>query len=272
MGNSKKKAFTLIELLVVIAIIALLLSILMPALSKVKEQAKKLMCATNLRGIVMAWQLYSGDNGDKLASAETRYSPTGVQDIPYWVWGPTDVETGAQIAGVGTTAYNPTLEERQEGLKRGVLWPYLENVEIFRCRSDRSKGGNFRGYSMPDFMNGSGWWVKTYEIYKRQTQISRPVGTIVLLEESDPRGFNVGSYVIDPTEDKWSDPMTVWHSGASSFAFADGHTEAKKWDRETVDIFTDVGWATGDLTPTTDGGIEDVKWMHKGWSPVKERP
>jgi len=59
------KGFTLIELLVVIAIIALLLSILMPALSKVKQQAKTLICKTNLKSIGMIVLLYLEDNGNK---------------------------------------------------------------------------------------------------------------------------------------------------------------------------------------------------------------
>ncbi|MCI0498054.1 MAG: prepilin-type N-terminal cleavage/methylation domain-containing protein, partial [Planctomycetales bacterium] len=60
-----KKAFTLIELLVVIAIIALLLSILLPSLSKIKERAKQLVCKTNLRGVGIAIRLYLDDYGGR---------------------------------------------------------------------------------------------------------------------------------------------------------------------------------------------------------------
>ncbi len=56
------RAFTLIELLVVIAIIALLLAIIMPALNKVKEQAKDLICRTNIKSIQLATILYTDDN------------------------------------------------------------------------------------------------------------------------------------------------------------------------------------------------------------------
>ncbi|MCK5566211.1 MAG: type II secretion system protein [Planctomycetes bacterium] len=68
--SQKKKAFTLIELLVVIAIIALLLSILMPALNAVKEQAKAVVCASHIKqwGIILSF--YTTDNEDRFPSGE----------------------------------------------------------------------------------------------------------------------------------------------------------------------------------------------------------
>ena len=64
-----KKAFTLIELLVVIAIIALLLSILMPALQKIKTQARRVICRTNLHQWGLAFENYSASNNGKNCSA-----------------------------------------------------------------------------------------------------------------------------------------------------------------------------------------------------------
>lgn len=57
----KKKGFTLIELLVVIAIIAMLLAILMPALTKVKKIAQRVVCGTNLKGLGTAQTVYAHD-------------------------------------------------------------------------------------------------------------------------------------------------------------------------------------------------------------------
>ena len=62
----KTNGFTLIELLVVISIIALLLSILMPALGKVKQKAKGLVCRTNLKSMQLATFLYAQENADKM--------------------------------------------------------------------------------------------------------------------------------------------------------------------------------------------------------------
>ncbi len=65
----KKKGFTLIELLVVIAIIAMLLAILMPALSKVKKIAQRVVCGTNLKGLGTAQTVYAHDYEDQYTVA-----------------------------------------------------------------------------------------------------------------------------------------------------------------------------------------------------------
>jgi len=61
-----EKGFTLIELLVVISIIALLMSIMLPALGMVKKQAQATICLSNLRHWSLCYEAYAGDNNDRL--------------------------------------------------------------------------------------------------------------------------------------------------------------------------------------------------------------
>jgi len=82
--SRRTKGFTLVELLVVIGIIALLVAILLPALSKAKEQANTAKCASNLRQISMAILMYAADNKGKLPLAVAGRGDTNYTQGWFW--------------------------------------------------------------------------------------------------------------------------------------------------------------------------------------------
>lgn len=251
--------------MVVIAIIALLLSIVMPAMRRVKEKARSLQCQTNMKGLVAAWHTYATENNNEIPGSWTyNNNYTGWGDP--WDWTHAPWQIGGTNAVVDYA--KATLEEHKEGVRRGAIFPYADTVDIYHCPSDKK---NFRTYSMPDSLNGK-WGegasgTADWKNIVKLSDIQVPGSRYVFIEENDPRGYNINAWVISiegVAGTSWHDPMVVWHSSHSNMAFADGHSEEWTWSQETLKFFLELESYTY-LTPVTPGGKEDLSRVLRGW-------
>lgn len=114
--NAKRKAFTLIELLVVVSIIALLVSILLPALNKARLQAKSAVCKTHLNQMMIGFNIFAADNEGNLPSV-------------YYAHWPVDINYATTDLIISTGGSKYTFFCPLEKIKSGdlnFLWRYSE--------------------------------------------------------------------------------------------------------------------------------------------------
>ncbi|HUV66243.1 MAG TPA: prepilin-type N-terminal cleavage/methylation domain-containing protein [Sedimentisphaerales bacterium] len=246
--------FTLIELLVVIAIIAILMAILLPSLNMAKDQARRIQCVSNVKNLTLAWILYKDDNDGRLVGGH----PARTTDA--WMLGPQGNDPDY-------------IEQAKEGLRRGKLFAYTKNVNLYECPSDerrkRSKGLAFGSYSAAGGLNGEEKERSNRHLILYQ-EIERPATKYAFVEEIDPRGYNKGSWVMDREGDNWIDPLAIWHSkNRGTLGWADGSAEMHTWvNRSTIDVATRAAWgdtSVFNFTPAADER-DDLEFMHRGYA------
>jgi len=224
----RTSAFTLIELLVVIAIIAILAAMLLPALSRAKDQAHVVNCINNHKQICLSVAMYAHENNDVMPA---RYFQ-GIEMYGGGYW------PGPQPSVTSGMTVEQAIAAVQTGLTKGPLWNYCKNASIYHCPADvrfkhRRPGQHwaYDSYSKLDGMNGNFWQIPSIE---KLTQVPEPARTITFIEEADSRGYNLGTWVVNVDTDTWVDPLAVFHSRKSGIGFADGHAEGHKWLEDTT--------------------------------------
>jgi prepilin-type N-terminal cleavage/methylation domain-containing protein/prepilin-type processing-associated H-X9-DG protein len=105
------KAFTLIELLVVIAIIALLISILLPSLSRARELSKRLVCGANVKGVGTSAKIYANENQEKWMIPPFKRAAIDVEGIDYLAG---DTISGIEQETPGEVGFERKRESRSE--------------------------------------------------------------------------------------------------------------------------------------------------------------
>jgi prepilin-type N-terminal cleavage/methylation domain-containing protein len=276
LAAAPRGGFTLIELLVVIAIIAILASMLLPALSKAKQQAAGISCMNNSKQMNLAWIMYAGDNGDVLPGN----GDEGNQGLPQWCKG---VLNYTPDTPDNTNILNFTYHNEAQGYNGGQLSPYLShNPGVFKCPSDpvmSLEGGQkyprCRSVSMNCYTDGATlatmkWKASTWDgdaqgannMYKT-TQIVYPgPADIWVFHDERPDSINDGFFATDIVDDRVVDMPASFHMGAAGNAYADGHADIHLWKTQP---FTrqDVNTAAWGATwgGTAYAGNVDGEWL-----------
>ena len=216
--HRRPRAFTLIELLVVIAIIALLISIIVPTLSKVKRLAYKIICLSNMRQMGISLVMYQSDHDEKLPPSSCRL------DDPNQFW---------------LCLLNEQIAEQL----------------IFRCPADRSENfldferlgpaSELGDYRWSSFATNGYFDNPKYTSYTNILKVPEPDRCVFICELlSDPTMNGVDH--VHP--DMWHHAeqlktQVAWdrHDGKSNYLFVDGHAETLDW-KETFDFPTVNLW------------------------------
>jgi prepilin-type N-terminal cleavage/methylation domain-containing protein len=279
------KGFTLIELLIVIAIIAILLTIIAPALQIAKEQATGTVCLGNQYKLIRAWMNYADDHKEKIVGGDTEGVPGGTSGsggyienyfgsrVHYdWVDSPMD-DSGNRV---GTA--DMTYQDRIRGIQAGALFKYLNRgIKVFHCPGDDRKfdevggSGGYRTYSIQGVLNAHDGYAFDANLnpIRKIGSIKFPEEKYVFVEEAEKeQGFNHKSWAIDPAGiypaplGIW-DPLAIFHNKKSTLNFADGHAIIHKWTCDDIIKAFEEGrklfncYLHGQECP-------DVKYLRKG--------
>jgi prepilin-type N-terminal cleavage/methylation domain-containing protein len=257
-----RSAFTLLELLVTIAIIAVLISLILAALTTAKSHGLRTQCLSNNRQLILAWTMYAHDNDGNI--------PRNVNVIQnYGVW-------TNWVAGNMTRAADQTNAALLVNPRESMIANYIDTPKVFKCPGDKSRF--VRSFAMNHRMNpsndeevpvfteglGTNWM-----LFRKVDDIRTPSDIFVTIDERSD-SINDAYFVVDVTNTGSPDgtgpvnPYFIvdypanYHAGAT-LSFADGHSEIHKWVEPTT--MPPMGKAYPRIhTTSTD---RDMKWLQE---------
>ncbi len=266
-NSSRRRGFTLIELLVVIAIIAILASLLMPALAKGKEMAKRTQCISNLRQWGIGNQMFLDDNEESFPEfaigTATPGAPGGYsQDKPHW----TDLSVFA-AAGQGNNAWFNALPPY---VAQKALWeyasdpaPFTTHRSVFNCPTARLNKDEINPldrvvfYYGINFKGANGLALPAGSPFK-SSHVLNPSAFVFLSDaraastEAPYYGSNPNSDIACPRGSL--NHLSSRHDEGANLVFLDGHAAHFAYSYLAIRKGTKIG----------DPGRHDVNWGFDG--------
>src|SRR6266550_1694313 len=244
-------AFTLIELLVVIAIIAILASLLLPALSKAKAKGQHASCINNLKQISLAFLAYIGDYRDIFPSGACK-APTLPVDEDWIYWNADDPRILStprkEVFNTPLTTYLGRFQTNlfrcpadKDVVNRQPVAAYLPYMFSYTANSLYIESAN-DNRGITSLYSGDSGWNERSVLHFKSAMINRPTTKLMLVEEHAIAARGV------PDDGRWTpgaDPKAIGldhpppygtvdsyisnrHSRRGTVAFGDGHIETVK--------------------------------------------
>jgi len=266
----RENGFTLVELLAVMVTAGLLAVLLLPAIAGTKPNSQAFQCLENQRQMLLAWQMYSDDNGGKIVPNYPQGGPDGGATIP------TPNNSPCWVAGwlYGLEATNTAMLINHVQYPNGAfLGPYIKTANAFKCPADQSQTklygrtlprcrsismNNFLGSPAQQTIGGSGG---AYLAIPKISGLKSAALTFVFLDEREDSindgvfftSANNPSVIVDIPANR--------HNGAAGFSFADGHSEMHQWTSATLKLPIQTSPLNNLNVSGSPAGLQDSYWL-----------